>query len=417
MRRLVAILALYASTAWAQAPASPAPAGAAIPGHAGHAGHGGQQGAASAGSKRAPAPALNASVAADAKGVLWAVRKDGEHVVVHHSADRGQTWSAPQRVNPVPEAVAADGDNRPKVATGREGAIYVSWTSPRAKPYTGDIRFARSIDGGASFASPVTVHADRQEITHRFDSLAVDAAGRVFVTWIDKRDQEIAKAAKRPYRGAAIYAAVSADRGASFGGDRRVAEHSCECCRIGIAPRPEGGVTLLWRHVFEPNVRDHALADLDADAMPGTLVRATIDDWRIDACPHHGPSLVRDGRGRLHGVWFTQGAGREGIHYGRLAPDGQAVRIDAPRRVGGPAAAHADLAVDGDRVAVVWKEFDGKRTRLLALRSDDGGNTWREASLTATEGPSGQPQVLAAGGEFLAFWPTATDPLSVTVLP
>jgi hypothetical protein len=32
------------------------------------------------------------------------------------------------------------------------------------------------------------VHADRQEITHRFDAMTVTRDGRLLVAWIDKRD-------------------------------------------------------------------------------------------------------------------------------------------------------------------------------------------------------------------------------------
>lgn len=396
--------------------------GAALPcaAQAQHAGHAsGATGGTAAASiavpaaPRAPRPDLGASAAVGADGAVWAVRKDGAHVVVQRTSDRGRNWSAPRLVNAEPEPVAADGDNRPKIAVAADGTLYVSWTSPRAKPYTGDIRFARSLDGGASFATPLTVHADRQEITHRFDALAVDVGGRVYVAWIDKRDQEAAKAAGREYRGAAIYAAISHDRGASFGGDLRLSAHSCECCRIAVAPRADGGVDLMWRHVFAPNVRDHALAALGADGAVGPLRRATVDDWRLDACPHHGPSLARDAGGRLHAVWFTQGVGREGVHYGREGRDGFA----SERRVGGTAAAHADLAVVGRRVAIAWKEFDGTRTQLKALRSDDGGDSWREVALAATEGPSGQPQVLLAGDAFLVFWHTREAPLSLVALP
>lgn len=92
-----------------------------------------------------------------------------------------------QHVNSAPEQVAADHDSRPKVAVGRDGEIFVTWIQPLAKPYTGFILFARSTDGGKSFAAPLTAHANRDEITHRFDAIAVDGAGRIFVSWIDKR--------------------------------------------------------------------------------------------------------------------------------------------------------------------------------------------------------------------------------------
>jgi hypothetical protein len=354
---------------------------------------------------------LNASAAFDQRGVLWAVVKDGGHLVVRRSDDLGRAWSKPVTVNPEPEPVGADGDARPRILAGPGGEVYVTWTRPLSKPYTGNIRFSRSLDGGRTFSAPVTVHTDRQEITHRFDSIAVNRQGQLFVAWIDKRDQ-VAAGKDAGYRGAAVYFAVSDDRGASFRGDYRLADHSCECCRIALLPRADGSVLAMWRHVFAPNVRDHALAAMNPDGRPGKLQRATFDDWRVDVCPHHGPSLAADGAGRLHSVWFTQGT-KHGVFYGRLR-DGA---VEGQRRVGGETAEHADLAAHGGRLAVVWKEFDGERSRLRAMTSENGGDAWREHEMGVTSGASGHPLVLERQGRFYAFWNTRREPLSVTPVP
>jgi hypothetical protein len=336
--------------------------------------------------------------------------------MLRRSADAGRNWSAPQPVNAVPEGIGADGDARPKIALGPLGDVYVTWTKPLSKPYTGDIRFARSIDGGKAFSAPVTVHTDRQEITHRFDALAVTRGGKIFIAWIDKRDQ-VAAGRDAKYRGAAVYYAVSDNQGASFRGDFKLADHSCECCRIAMLPRDDGSVLALWRHVFDPNVRDHGMALMQADGRVGAVRRATFDDWAVDICPHHGPSLAADAEGKLHAVWFTQGAKRSGVFYGRLRTEG-AGGVDALRRVGGEAAAHADLAVSGKRIVVVWKEFDGARSRLRAIVSDDGGDSWRDRDLFATAGASDQPRMLEHGGRFYAFWNTQREGFTTTaVLP
>ncbi len=355
---------------------------------------------------------LAASAAFDAQGVLWAVSKSGGQVMLRRSADAGKSWSAPQPVNAVPEGIGAEGDARPKIALGVKGELYVTWTKPLSKPYTGEIRFARSLDGGKSFSAPVTVHADRQEITHRFDALTVTRDGKLFIAWIDKRDGLAAVKNKNGknahYRGAAVYFAVSDNQGASFRGDFKLADYSCECCRIAMLPRDDGNVLALWRHVFEPNVRDHAMALMRADGSAGAVRRATFDEWALDVCPHHGPSLAAGGDGRLHAVWFTQGNKRAGVYYGRLSANGEG-GVDTPRRVGGDSAEHADLAASGTRVVVVWKEFDGMRSRLRAMISDNAGDSWRERELSATAGASDQPRVLEHGGRFYAFWNTQRE--------
>lgn len=349
---------------------------------------------------------LGASAAFAPDGSLHAVAKRGEHVVLYRSADEGRSWSDPVPVNAAPEAISADGENRPKIAFAADGTPLVSWTHPLAKRYTGEIRLARG-DGAGRFAAPVTVHRDRSEITHRFESMVVAPDGRVVLAWIDKRDLEAATKTGTDYRGAAVYAAVSNDGGRSFRPEVKVADHSCECCRIGAAIDADGAPLLMWRHVFAPNERDHAIARLDRDGRPQQVVRATFDHWRVDACPHHGPSLAVAPDGTRHAVWFDERDGEGRVFYGRL----RAGRVDGQRAVGGERAAHADIATSGRQVALAWTEFDGERTRLRAEVSEDGGKHFRAVELAETTGAAGEPLVLVHGGRFFAFWQTADEGL------
>ncbi len=358
---------------------------------------------------------LGACAAFDADGVLWAVHKVSGHIAVSRSPDQGRSWSNPVLVTATPESTDTGGDARPKIATGPRGELYVTWTRPLSKPYTGEVKFSRSLDGGRTFSVPIVVHHDRQEITHRFDALMVTPRGQIFIAWIDKRDGAMAAATNAPpYRGAAVYFAVSDDRGATFRGDFRAAEHSCECCRIALVPNSDGTVTAMWRHIFAPNIRDHAIAILHADGSVTGMRRATFDDWHIDACPHHGPGIAEDAGGHLHAVWFTAAPERQGVFYGRLREDG----VDGLRRIGGETAEHPDIAAAGRRVAVAWKEFDGERTRLRGMVSDDAGTTWHKPKdLAATSGASDHPRVLSQHGQFYVFWNTHNEPLIVAPLP
>lgn len=355
---------------------------------------------------------LGAAAAFDPLGNLWAVHKVSGHLAVSRSADQGRTWGNPVLVTAEPEATDSGGDARPKLAVGPKGQLYVTWTRPLGKPYTGEVRFARSLDGGRTFSLPVVVHRDRQEITHRFDALAVTATGQVFVGWIDKRDQ-IAAGKSGAYRGAAVYFAVSDDDGATFRGDFKAADHCCECCRLALQPQADGSVLALWRHVFAPNVRDHAAATLRSDGSAGALQRVTFDDWRIDVCPHHGPALALGAEQVRHAVWFSGGPGRSGVFLGRLTGEG----VERVQRLGGQAAEHADAGALGRRVLVVWKEFDGERTVLRGRLSLDSGETWRDLELGSTDGPSDHPRVLTSAQGLHVLWNNRSVPLQLFTVP
>jgi len=372
--------------------------------------------AAMPGMGKKPRVELGSSAAFEPGGQLLAVSKQGDHVLLYRSADEGASWSAPVVVNAQPEAISADGENRPKIAFARDGAVLVSWTKPLGRPNTGEIRLARA-DDGEHFSAPITVHRDRQEITHRFESMLVAGDGRVLLAWIDKRDLESAKAGKTAYRGAAIYAAVSVDGGRSFEPERKLADHSCECCRIGSALDADGAPLFMWRHVFAPNERDHAIVRVKPDGTPDAVLRATFDHWQIDGCPHHGPSLAVDGGGVRHAVWFNQTDGAGQLFYGRLEGGKDGIAVAGQRSVGGPRAEHADLAVAGRRVALLWKEFDGERTRLLAEVSEDGGLSFQRIELASSVGATDQPRALQRGSALYGFWRTEREGMQVFGLP
>ena len=349
-------------------------------------------------------PGLGASAAFDAHGRLWVVDAADGHVRLRHSDDLGKTLSAPVDVNAVAEPIYDEGENRPKIEFGPKGELYVSWSQPRAKPWTGFVRFARSPDGGAHFAAPVTVHHDRAEITHRFDALAVDGHGRVVIAWIDKRDLEAAQVQGRPYPGAAVYYSWSDDGGRSFMPERKLMDHSCECCRIALARTPQGRVAAFFRGVYGADVRDHAFDLLPTDGKAAHPARATFDDWRIAACPHHGPGLAVAADGVRHAVWYAAGHG-PAVWYGQLDPG------HPPRHVlklGGPGASHADVAVQGNTVWVAWNQVDASGYALMLRASGDGGLHFGAPHAIATSAAAvGSPQLLLRQGRAYVAWNTA----------
>lgn len=166
----------------------------------------------------------------------------------------------------------------------------------------------------------------------------------------------------------------------------------------------------MWRHVFEPNLRDHALSELNADGNTAPLIRTTFDEWRIDACPHHGPSVAFDHDGRRHQTWFNVKADEGGVFYAATNSKGV---LNEPMRLGNAQAEHADVIVTGNTVAIAWKQFDGNASVILAKRSDDAGNTWQDLSIAKTLGNSDQPHLLATPTGPALVWRTQNEGIQI----
>jgi len=373
------------------------------------------------GTSALPSPncGLTPTPAFDKSGNLWLVFVQNNHLYVTHSEDLGQTFAPPVAVNRVPEAIYHDGENRPKLAFGPQNEIYISWSQKAPGRFSGHIRFARSLDGAKHFDDPLTVNDDLAPISHRFDSMAVDGQGRIYISWVDKRDLAAAKKAGQTYAGAAIYYALSENRGKSFAFNRKVADHSCECCRIAMTPDSNDQMVTLWRHVYPVNIRDHAIIRLGTDTPPvtGQPVRATNDGWVVEGCPHHGPDLALGNNDKVHMTWFTQGEKNRGIMYGRFDMSSQALdiqhAIDASSTASRP-----QVAVASGWVYTLWKSFNGTATELRVKSSSDEGVNWSAPqALAETVDGSDFPILITRGNELFASWHTRTEGYRLIPVP
>lgn len=346
---------------------------------------------------------------------LWRVAVQDGFVVLDASLDEGKTFSKLVRVNQQPQKIGADGEARPKIAIGPEGNIYLTWTEALKTPFSGYVWFSRSINGGKTFEKPYIVHQDRAEITHRFDALNVAPNGNITVAWVDKRDLIAAKAANKPYEGAAIYYAVSTNKGASFNREQKLADSSCECCRIVTANKPDGTVVAMWRHVFEGSERDHMLGEIPLKANQAPVVkRATYGHWKVDGCPHHGAALASGGEGKdwwgYHMAYFDGKDAKPGLYYSRM--DGEAWASSVPRKFGNNAnqAGHPAILSIADKVWLVWREIEAKNNRIIGMFSDDGGKSWQDATVLASStGKADYPQLLAKDGQPYLAWNTLQE--------
>jgi len=356
---------------------------------------------------------LAVSVALDQQGNLWRVSAKNGFVQVDKSVDLGKTFSSPIKVNPTSQKIGASNESRPDIALDADNNIYVSWTQNLKTRFAGYIWFARSINGGKSFEKPYIVHQDRAEITHAFNALNVAPDGKITVTWIDKRDALNAKKAGKKYEGAAIYYAISDNKGESFTPEQKLADSSCECCRIVTANKPDGTVAVLWRHVFEGSERDHNIAEIPQSGVKPQPHRATFGHWKIDGCPHHGAALASGGEGQdwwgYHMAYFDGKDANPGLYHSRM--DGVAWASSPAKKFGNNKnqAGHPAIYSRGEEVWLVWREYEANTYKIIGQFSDDGGKNWNDAKMIAsTTEKADYPALVEFKNQLFLSWNAAS---------
>ncbi|MEQ1908354.1 MAG: sialidase family protein [Vicinamibacterales bacterium] len=342
-----------------------------------------------------------------ADGTLWLVWAAGGKVSVARSSDRGRTFAAPVAVTP--KALTLDGgaDERPQILVDAQGQLTVAYAIFKDKRYNGQIFTAVSKDGGATFTTPRSITDDSS--SQRFINLARDADGQVFASWIDKRHVVAEEKAGGQFDGASLAFAWSKDGGEHFEPARIAHDHMCECCRLGVALTGPHQPAVVFRNIFGGE-RDHALLQFNADMSVRSLARVAEDHWKLDACPHHGPSLALAPDGTFHAVWYSGGGVRQGSFYAHSTDGGKT--FSSPMRIGDAnrQPTRPYVYVRNGRVWLAWKEFDGEQTSVLVSSSSDGGRTWTlPRTIAQTADYSDHPLLVSDGRAVYLSWMTKVD--------
>lgn len=367
------------------------------------------------------AASLNCASAPDAMfdshGRLWIVWSHADHIYVNHSDDKGKSYSLAVVVNQKPEPISAKGESRPKIISSGGGKIFITWTTPLQKRFTGNVRFSVSNDGGKHFSSPITVN-DNFDITgHRFETMAVNKKGEVFIAWLDKRDHLQAAKQGENYHGAALYYSWSKDSGKTFQINRKIIDHTCECCRVIMHINKNQLPVILWRNIFGENTRDHALVTFVTKNTPAKIQRVSFDQWKVDACPHHGPDMDVSDSGDIHLSWFDNAPDRHGLFYARRKIDGSltdAISIGNYKA----AASHPNVISVGKHVWLVWKQFDGKQESVWLEQSDTNGDGWKSAEkIAVTNADADYPFLIKDKNTVYLQWKTKDEGFQLIQLP
>lgn len=266
----------------------------------------------------------------------------------------------------------------PRIAVTSGGHVLLLWQEIifSGGSHGGDMLFARSTDGGRSFAEPINLSRSsggdgKGRITHgvwhngSFDIVA-DGDAAVYVVWTE-------------YHGP-LWFTRSFDAGGTFAPARRVAAGDKPARGPTLALGTDGVIHLAWTHGDD----DRADIQYASSSDRG----ATFSAPRVLA-PSKGysdaPKLAVDSSGTLHLVYAESAGGPFGHHYlvrytrsmdgGRSFEAARAISRSTSERAG---AGYPALDVDArGNVYVLWERYPdrwgGPRGLVLVVSRDGGG--------------------------------------------
>lgn len=318
------------------------------------------------------------SVQIDEQGIVsvaWVEEdKDTRTILFARSEQPGRPLGKPVSVNQPAENVYYRQESPALAVRGNE--IFVAWsqTHPRItpdKPFSGELRLSKSVDGGRSFMPSILVNDDGQVIQHAFDSMQIAPDGAVHMAWIDGREGR-----KEP----GTFVARSTDHGRTIAQNLKVDDDTCVCCRTAVATSSDGVVYVAWRKIFEGNIRETVVSrSMDGGRTFSPSVIVGNDQWVYPACPHRPASLGVDRQGRLYVVWYTEGADELPAIYLAYSDD-QGKTFSTKKQLNrskGTFPDHPQMAVDpAGRIAVIWEEQSPVRREVVVSYSLDRGRSF-----------------------------------------
>jgi len=235
---------------------------------------------------------LNASqsVSFSPDGKLWRLTPTKQAMYVDVSIDSGKTFSLPVQVNSFEQKISAWPENPPAIEISPSGRINILYYADENQKSTSF--FTYSDDNGQTFSSPSLISDHAQSAMHYMDKMLVDKENNVYLFWHDTRHESHNKELGNGVL--SIYYSIIKPSGNPELNNTFLSNGICSCCRTATTFSNNGKPVVFARMVYKDGVRDHALIRMIDDDTWLKPQRVTNDNWDVEACPEHGPSISID---------------------------------------------------------------------------------------------------------------------------
>lgn len=318
--------------------------------------------------------------------------------------------------------------NYPSIIEGPNDTLFVHYEAfTRRDIFAYDSQFVRSDDGGATWTSMGTPHADGTKTEHGFVSLVRDG-DRVHGFWLDGRERSLPDDFKPgdplpegpapPMTLRTIAIDATAEPGVPMPKDSLVDGRVCDCCSTDAAMTPNGPV-VVYRDRDADEIRDIAISRWTNNGWsePTPVHR---DSWKFPGCPVNGPSIVSRDR-TLAVAWYTYAGSTPRVRVAFSNDSG--VTFAAPIEVDGPRGSRAPIGrvhlawADTGETIVSWMASARERAQVLARRVYPDGRMGAERVLVSSRAgrSAGFPRIAIHENTLYLAWRQADKPSSVRV--
>ncbi|MCP1382710.1 exo-alpha-sialidase [Runella salmonicolor] len=337
--------------------------------------------------------------------VLSWVEKDGDkgHFYLAISENGGQTFGKKIRIN-APTELTVHAEGMPRVAFKADGSIWATFEikkPTKEAPRASDLMYVVSTDKGQSWSAPKAVHKDTTPGKgHSFSDMVRLPNGELGFVWLDEKMGK--------HEGRSVKFTQTLPQG-GFSEEVVVDSNACQCCRTVLFVDANKNIHLTYRDLLADGTRDMSHAVSTDGGKTFTQPQLVYKDrWKINACPHTGPSMTQSGND-FFVTWFS---GKSENHEAgiRIVKLGEEKLISANLTV---RAKHPQIANWNGNVAVVWDESvekDGEFFTKIALRIIDKNGKETTTFLTADHENASYPVLLPTpNGLLLAYEWQAKD--------
>lgn len=336
----------------------------------------------------------------DAAGntVMCWVQGDENDAFMYYSVleNNGSAYSKPFIIF-TSKGVHPHSENLAKMIFKKNGEIIAVFGKTNPNPinkYAGLVFYTQSFDNGKSWNNAKPLVTDTSSYDQRYFDMALLPDGEAAIIWLDSR-------LKEGEDGSTLFFAKTYGKN-GFGNEMPVVQSICPCCRTKLFTDSKGNLHASFRDIINDSIRDMVhIMSTDGGKTFSKPKRISADNWKINGCPHSGPTMVQNKNG-FHFAWYTLGGG-EGVFYCN-SKNNCATFTNRESVSKYSSAKHPQItALANGNLVLVWDEVDekaAKPTHRIGLQiRDSEGKIIKTKIISAAEENASFPVLIPADNE------------------